>query len=106
MKKKPTEEAALKSLRNIEENTSEIVGKLDKIVDRMDRMLRLSTTLTGITMLIIIWMTVITVSMTFRESWFGILLSIVSVWIGIYIILALRALKKEKIPKRGVNAPT
>lgn len=99
MKKKPTEEAALKSLRNIEENTSEIVGKLDKIVDGVDRTLRLSTALTGITTLIMIWMTVFTVSMTFRESWFGILLSIVSLWVGIYVILALRVLKKGKVLK-------
>lgn len=82
MKKKPTEEAALKSLRNIEENTSEIVGKLDKIVNRMDRMSRLSTALTGIAMLIIIWMTVITV---FRES----LWRIVGVLIGFGICVML-----------------
>lgn len=94
MKKKPTEDAALKSLRKIEENTSGIVGKLDKIVDRVDRTSRLSTTLTWITMLIIMWMAVFTVSITLRESWVGIIFSIVGVGIGMGIILALRALKK------------
>lgn len=94
MKKKPTEDAALKSLRKIEENTSGIVGKLDKIVDMVDRTSRLSTTLTWITILIIMWMAVFTVSITLRESWEGIVYSIVGGGIGMGIILVLRALRK------------
>ena len=94
MKKKPTEDAALKSLRKIEENTSGIVGKLDKIVDRVDRTSRLSTILTCIMMLIVMWMAVFTVSITLRESWLGIVYLIVSVGIGISVILAFRVLKK------------
>lgn len=46
-------------------------------------------------MLIVIWMTVFTVSMTLGESWLGALLSIVAVGIGVGIIAALRVLKKR-----------